>query len=476
MYVLFVAGKEFRALFISTVRTSLTCHTFDGRQSESESLYWEFLSDPKLLNMAITRAISLVAVVGDPISLCTAGHCRGNWRDYIKRCHERETLNGASFEEITKRTHFPQPKATLNPEANEFVPQSMDVSSKELKSLELASQPEISDTQISSSAEKSYWEVDRKAESPASGMEDRRTIPTEKKGSAIERHDSKEDVTPGEPTVEKEEEEEQKGIKFSSDSPNNDINSVRSEDQHQVDFDIKKDLQSRNQSQEEEEEDDDLKQSVSDGFEEFLRESLEDETVFPRCFDNIIKAFVEKCKWTKEKEDHLYGSPENAAAFPSLHTAAKLSNKKSKSGKLSDKPASQEKSSLSDHSSKDYEICLVEGRPVVRLVNLESHQTPTIEHQRLFTKSTRQEDFLDSQLLQQLLKEEPNKYFRCTLRLNSENTRTAYAEVSDTKTPDIKIKGRVRGAFDMDQVVVEKADYQPSPCDGVPPCQGIIAG
>ena len=473
MYVLFVAGKEFRALFISTVRTSLTCHSFDRRQSESESLYWEFLSDPKLLNTAITRAMSLVAVVGDPVSLCTAGNCRGNWRDYIRRCHKRGTLHGASYEEIIKKIDAPLTKITLNPEANEFVPQSMDVTSKELRSLEFVSQPQMSDRQISSSVEKTDLEVDKNEMGSALELEDRRTIPTEKKRSGIEIDDAKEKVMPEEPMVGKEEEEDHKRIQFLSDSSRNDMNSLRSEDQHQIDIDSKEDFQSTHQSQEEE---DGLEQSASEGFEEVLRESFEDETVFPRCFDNIIKAFVNASMWTKEKEDLLYGSPDSAAEFPSLHTAAKLSNKKSKSGKLSDKEASQEKSSSFDHSSRDYQISLVNGRPVVRLVNLGFHHTPASEHQRLPTISKRQDDFLDSQLLQQLLKEKPNKYVPCTLRVNSENSRTAYAEVSDTKTPDIKIKGRVRGAFNMDYVVVEKTDYQPSPCDGVPPCQGIIAG
>ena len=35
-----------------------------------------FLSNSKLLNTAITRAQSLVAVVGDPVALCSIGRCR----------------------------------------------------------------------------------------------------------------------------------------------------------------------------------------------------------------------------------------------------------------------------------------------------------------------------------------------------------------------------------------------------------------
>ena len=474
MYVLFVAGKEFRALFISTVRTSLTCHSFDRRQGESQPLYWEFLSDPKLLNTAITRAMSLVAVVGDPVSLCTAGDCRGNWRDFIRRCHERGTLHGASYEEIKKKIDAPLANITLNPEANVFVPQSMEVSSKELKSLEWDSQPERSDSEISSSVKKSGWEVDKKAKSSTSDIEDRCTIPTEKTGSGFETDDTKEDLTQGEPTSE-EEEGKQKATRFSSDSPKKGFNSVRrSEDmlpQHQDDLAFQDEPRGRIQSQEEE---DDVEQSASDGFEELPRESFEDETVFPRYLDKIIKALVEKCKATKEKEARLYGSSENAA-FPSLHTATKSSSRKSKIGKLSDKRACKEKSSSFDYSSEDYEMCFVNGRPVVRIVDLGFHQMPTVRHQRL-TAPSGQNDFLNLQLLQRFLVEEPNKYLCCTLRLNSEIIRTAYAEVSDTKTPDIKIKGRVRGAFDMDHVVVEKTDNQPSPCDGVPRYQGKVAG
>ncbi|KAL9956677.1 hypothetical protein ACROYT_G038194 [Oculina patagonica] len=189
--------------------------------------------------------------------------------------------------------------------------------------------------------------------------------------------------------------------------------------------------------------------------------------------DKIIKALVEKCKETKEKGARLYGPSENEA-FPSLYTAT-TSSKNSKTGKHSKKRASQGKPSFNDYSSEDYEICVVNGRQEVRIVNLGFHQASSTRHQRL-TAPTRQDDSLDSQLAQRLLLEKPDTYIRCTLRLNSEIVRTAYGEVADTKTPDIKIKGRVRGVFDMDHVVVEKTDFQPSTCDGVSRCQGRIAG
>ena len=67
--VLNVQGKQFRAIFLSTVRTRKTCVP----NQEDTSADFGFLSNDKLLNTAITRAQSLVAVVGDPVALCSIG-------------------------------------------------------------------------------------------------------------------------------------------------------------------------------------------------------------------------------------------------------------------------------------------------------------------------------------------------------------------------------------------------------------------
>lgn len=448
--MLFITGKEFRALFISTVRTSLTCHSFDRQEGESQPLYWEFLSDPKLLNTAITRAMSLVAVVGDPVSLCTAGDCRGNWRDYIRRCHKHGTLHGSSYKEIKTEIDSPLANITLNPEAAVFVPKPVDASSKEFKSPECATQPKLFKGEISGFEERSDWKVDNNAKSSVSDIEDRHAIPTDNNLSGIEVVDAEEDLTQAE-------------------SMSEDIVC-----QHQVDCAFQKEVQSEAESEEEE---DDVKQDTLDVFEQFRRESFEDETVFPRYFDKIINALVEKCKDTKKKELRLYGSLENAA-FPPLQAATISCRKRSKDEKWSDKSSRQEKSSLCDFSADDYQIYNVNGRQKARLVrNLGFHQTPSDRLQRLTASSScRQHDFLEPELLQQLLLEKPYMYFSCTLRLSSETIRTAFAVVSDTKTPDIKIKGRVRGVFDMDHVVVEKADSQPSSVDEVSRPQGQIVG
>ncbi|MEQ2213751.1 hypothetical protein XENOCAPTIV_020323 [Xenoophorus captivus] len=76
--------SKFRVLFLSTVRTRYTCkhkQTAIKRKEQlvedsTEDLDYGFLSNYKLLNTAITRAQSLVAVVGDPIALCSVGRCR----------------------------------------------------------------------------------------------------------------------------------------------------------------------------------------------------------------------------------------------------------------------------------------------------------------------------------------------------------------------------------------------------------------
>ena len=77
----FPPGKQFRAIFLSTVRSRHTC---SSDSSVEEYMDYGFLSNVKLLNTAITRAQSLVAVVGDPVSLCSIGKCRYSGHAYIQ--------------------------------------------------------------------------------------------------------------------------------------------------------------------------------------------------------------------------------------------------------------------------------------------------------------------------------------------------------------------------------------------------------
>ncbi|XP_030064309.1 putative helicase with zinc finger domain isoform X1 [Microcaecilia unicolor] len=133
--VLNVQGKQFRVLFLSTVRTRHTCkhkQTPIKRKEQlledsTEDLDYGFLSNYKLLNTAITRAQSLVAVVGDPVALCSIGRCRKFWERFITICHENESLHGITFEQIKSQLEALELKKTyvLNPLAPEFIPRAL---------------------------------------------------------------------------------------------------------------------------------------------------------------------------------------------------------------------------------------------------------------------------------------------------------------------------------------------------------------
>uniref|UniRef100_A0A8C9A8D1 Probable helicase with zinc finger domain n=1 Tax=Prolemur simus TaxID=1328070 RepID=A0A8C9A8D1_PROSS len=133
--VLNVQGKQFRVLFLSTVRTRHTCKHKQTPikkkeqllEDSTEDLDYGFLSNYKLLNTAITRAQSLVAVVGDPIALCSVGRCRKFWERFIALCHENSSLHGITFEQIKAQLEALELKKTyvLNPLAPEFIPRAL---------------------------------------------------------------------------------------------------------------------------------------------------------------------------------------------------------------------------------------------------------------------------------------------------------------------------------------------------------------
>ncbi|XP_028391336.1 uncharacterized protein LOC114516141 isoform X3 [Dendronephthya gigantea] len=110
-------GKEFKALFISTVRTMWTCSAIEGRNSDPSELDFGFLSDPRFLNTAVTRAQSLLAVVGDPMSLCSVGACRDLWKDYLRRCEDNKGLHGCTLKTVLDFCIRSEP---LDPSAQEF--------------------------------------------------------------------------------------------------------------------------------------------------------------------------------------------------------------------------------------------------------------------------------------------------------------------------------------------------------------------
>ncbi|XP_041363275.1 probable helicase with zinc finger domain [Gigantopelta aegis] len=119
--VLNVQGKQYRAIVLSTVRTRHTCRS---DTSEEDIMDYGFLSNVKLLNTAITRAQSLVMVVGDPVSLCLVGKCRKVWEYFIEICSQNSSFHGLTWSQLRSQLESAEMAKTyvLNPLAPEFVP------------------------------------------------------------------------------------------------------------------------------------------------------------------------------------------------------------------------------------------------------------------------------------------------------------------------------------------------------------------
>ena len=87
-YSVLSSGREFRALFISTVEC-----VHEGFKSANPT---KSFCNPYVFNTALTRAQSLVVAVGNPFLLLkvesTMSKPKGCWKEYIKRCIEHETL------------------------------------------------------------------------------------------------------------------------------------------------------------------------------------------------------------------------------------------------------------------------------------------------------------------------------------------------------------------------------------------------
>lgn len=120
-----VQGREFRAVVLSTVRTRDTCLQLEQMvRFKASLLNFGFLSDAKLLNTALTRAQSLVVVVGDPVSLCSVGACRTLWEKFIVTCAQHGSLYNMRWDEIKYQLDgFElQKEYGLNPHAECFWP------------------------------------------------------------------------------------------------------------------------------------------------------------------------------------------------------------------------------------------------------------------------------------------------------------------------------------------------------------------
>ncbi|XP_022797854.1 uncharacterized protein LOC111336086, partial [Stylophora pistillata] len=420
-----VQGEEFRVLFISTVRTFHTCkpQQEDLLNSGSDGqLYWEFLSDPKLLNTAVTRARCMIAVVGDPVSLCTMGECRGIWRDYIKRCYKAGGLHGTTMEELTSEIRASVASVQLNPIARAFIPSFLPKIEKGLD----AKAPE-----------------DKTIESTQDDVCVKVKVEKQNVGKVIEtRSDSR--GASGQQIL-------NEGSAENDDLDGRDRPILNLKDQ--------------DRDQDEEEPDDD--NADSNYFQECL---LEDETVFPQDMDEIIQAFVRKCEETLKIDEERRSVFEDSE-FPSLQTMRDLKQQPIEHVQRSGFKGGADIKDLFP------EVRVINGRVEVRLTNLGFYSSPSERAKRVMI-SSRQQDFLDPSVLMKLIADEPEKYIVCNLRLSPEKLHVGYAEVEDTKTPSIQIKGKLRQAFDRDKVVVEIGERKAhsKTDENEPAVQGRVVG
>ncbi|XP_003424340.1 probable helicase with zinc finger domain [Nasonia vitripennis] len=117
--VLNVQGKQFTAVFISIVRTR-HCSRHSAERQLSD---YGFLTNARLLNTAVTRAKSLVAVVGDPVALLTIGSCRQLWHRYLSSA-KVHGMDQRELEHLLNRVPEEENAPALNPLAKEFVPRT----------------------------------------------------------------------------------------------------------------------------------------------------------------------------------------------------------------------------------------------------------------------------------------------------------------------------------------------------------------
>ena len=416
-------------LFISTVRTFHTCKPQEQQLPESgvdRQLYWEFLSDPKLLNTAVTRARCLVAVVGDPVSLCTVGNCRVIWKDFIKRCNQSGGLYGTTMAKLETELNAAIARIQLNPDAQSFVPNAP-----------LMPQPEVN---TSASEEHKVFSCQEAVE----------TTRDKENGSNVLQE-------------RKEDENEIDVEKNRRDRSCSTMAAIEHEQRKEEESEV----------QDEEGGEDEADQGTLE-IEDLQDDFIDDETLLPRDIDEIILAFVRECKRTKQLDDDRRGMFQDSE-FPPLEAS------RSKALRIH----SAEK--VQYHSFKDTgeftdlcpEIRVVNGRVEVRLTNLGLYKSPSERAQRIIA-SSREQEFLDPSVLCELLRKEPQKYIVCNLRLSPEKPQLGYAEVDDTTTPDIQIKGRVRQAFDRDKVVLELLNPTTTDSSKVnenePKIQGKIVG
>ena len=387
----FLLGKQFRALFVSTVRTlhsSQESRKVDDSSTENPYLY--FLSDPKLLNTALTRAQSLIAVVGDPFSLRTMGNCQGLWEEFIKRCSDDGNLFGIEHTELEESIS----QSGLNIDASEFV------LTKTAGTI-LQSSKDASDSSSSSISPGNCLDTPLEIEDNSS--------PVNEASRFSQIHDLSEDTK-----------------------------------HHVLDQSV---LDSTDASDELSEND-----GNADDFAEF---DNVDETVPPKSMDPIIQALKKKCeeKALNQKLKAKAKSEEKTEKTRKLDSCTEQDVDKLELDDVQEQNIDNTTTGTKLVHG-DFKITTKRGKVNISLVNIKykySERTERLISQR----NAHDQERLRTEYLDRLLDKDPERYRECTLRVNFDRERTAYGELRDSDSEDIILEGNTRQSFDRDVIVVK---------------------
>lgn len=364
--------------------------------NDSERPYLYFLSDPKLLNTALTRAQSFIAVVGDPFSLKTVGACQGLWEEFIKRCSDHGSLFGIEFNELEEGIS----QSGLNVNATEFIPGS-----------------------FSNTGHPGAKKLDRGFLGTASGM------------SAPSPQELKSDFKIGDRTF----------LSEGKSHLSNDEDTAPTDLEDADESELPASASDSDDAGDEFSESDDL--GNADDFAEY---GNMDDTVPPEYMDEIILALQAKCE---EKEIKRKAKGETKEAKDDMRPYVSAGD-----------GTDSTKSPVTSHSCfnfvgkgvvhGDYKMTTKKGETRIFLVNMDIKYSERTERLLREPKQKEQES-LQPEYLDRLLKDDPQLYRKCSLHISYEGSRTLYGEIQDLETEDILIEGNTRQYFDRDRVVIE---------------------
>ena len=416
-------GKQFRALFVSTVRTFHTYKEFhDSEANGDERPYMYFLSDPKLLNTALTRAKSLIVVVGDPFSLRTIGDCQAVWEEFIERCSDMGKLFGVEHNDLEEAIS----QSGLNINAAVFVPSgSTDIRNSAPSGDEKTNRKpqDVRKTFFTKSSLAPFQsQLDENRGNEISFSVEGKRPETGGRKSTVNDHPNLEDSEP----------------EWTSESDDAGDELTESDDLGNAD--------------------------------DFAEYGNVDETVPPKDMDEIILALKAKCeeKALKKKSQDKAKSKENDLKVDDAERNTQCFAERFDSNTAGDRVIHE-----------DYNIRNKGGITKVFLENMTFRYSERTERLIRPHKVKEQESF-QPEYVDRLLREQPHLYQQCKLRITKDRRRITYGEIQDNETEDVLIEGNTRQSFDRDTVVIELTNppfiEEPAPHDYREGLKGKIIG